>query len=285
MSKHIPKEWGGDDTAVMTQECIAEATFNMASVISETDEKEGLLIISNNPEYDLSTTLDDKHTSVFWSTAEPPKKNNRKPTNRKSETLEGEFSYDGSSYKINNNHGQSGLYVEILESIIDQFHIALKNWKRVLVVRFELHQPDKTRDSKRVANFLKRLKTRLKREYGFDQIGHTWAREYHRKGKGQHYHRKGKGQHYHCALFLDGSIVRHSSKINEFIRYAWLYPIGDCSMGKIKKPYYFVNDENVSQKAIYRLSYLAKTRGKGMRENQAKDFQCSRLKPTKKKRP
>ena len=276
MSKHIPKEWGGDDTAVMTQECIAEATFNMASVISETDEKEGLLIISNNPEYHLSTTLDDKHTSVFWSTVEPPKKSNRKPTNRKSKTLEGEFSYDGSSYKINNNHGKSGLYVEILESIIDQFHIALINWKRVLVVRFELHQPDTTRDSKQVANFLKRLKTRLKREYGFDQIGHTWARENHDKAL---------PQHYHCALFLDGHRVRHPSRINEFIRYAWLYPIGDCSMGKIERAYYFVNDENVAKKAIYRLSYLAKTRGKGMRENQAKDFQCSRLKPTKKKRP
>ena len=32
-------------------------------------------------------------------------------------------------------------------------------------------------------------------------------------------------------------------------------------------------------KAIYRISYLAKTRGKGYRDPQAKDYETSRLKP------
>ena len=46
-------------------------------------------------------------------------------------------------------------------------------------------------------------------------------------------------------------------------------------------PYYFIDQNNKQtelQNAIFRLSYLAKTRGKGYRDSQAKDYGTSRLK-------
>ena len=50
----------------------------------------------------------------------------------------------------------------------------------------------------------------------------------------------------------------------------------------IKHPYYFIDKHNykeVRAEAIYRISYLAKIRGKRYRDPQAKDYQTSRLKP------
>jgi len=53
-----------------------------------------------------------------------------------------------------------------------------------------------------------------------------------------------------------------------------------ASVGISRTTYYNINeDDNETRlKAIYRLSYLAKVRGKGYRDSQAKDYQTSRLK-------
>jgi len=157
----------------------------------------------------------------------------------------------------------------MLHKIIDQFEIAQEKWGRVFVLRIELHMPHPTPDNKCMTGFKKRLFQRLEREYEFEAIGFAWAREYHGRGK---------GQHYHYALFLDGDKVRHSSRIIEFVRASWESSIGGYSIGYIKRPFYFVNNVEVAQQAIYRLSYLAKTRGKGQRPPQTKDYQCSRMK-------
>lgn len=191
--------------------------------------------------------------------------------NRKSITFDDTFISNGVIYRINNGNEnkQFGLYVEALRSIAEQFQIAIKIWRRVFVLRFELHMPYKTDTSEQITKFRKRLVQKLKRDYAFKKIGYCWAREFHGKGK---------GQHYHFALFLDGNSIRHSSRINELIRKAWQYPTDDYTVGNIKNPYYFVDNEKIAQEAMYRLSYLAKTRGKGHRPPQSKDFQCSRIK-------
>jgi hypothetical protein len=51
-------------------------------------------------------------------------------------------------------------------------------------------------------------------------------------------------------------------------------------MPVISKPYYYVDRNNLKARrldAIYRVSYLAKVRGKGYRDKQAKDYEASRL--------
>ena len=51
-------------------------------------------------------------------------------------------------------------------------------------------------------------------------------------------------------------------------------------MPVIKNPFYFIDKDNYQEmrgEAINRISYLAKTRGKGYRDPQAKDYGTSRL--------
>ncbi|MFT6910275.1 MAG: hypothetical protein ACJAS1_007003, partial [Oleiphilaceae bacterium] len=125
-----------------------------------------------------------------------------------------------------------------------------------------------TKDNAIITAFRKRLNQRLKRYYGFKEIGSCWVREQERA----------KTQHYHFVLFLDGNLIRHSSKINEMVRAAWDDGTGTYTMPHIPRPYHFVDSEDTMQDAIYRVSYLAKPRGKGYRPPQTKDFQCSRMK-------
>jgi len=194
-----------------------------------------------------------------------------KTTNRKHITKAGSITHAGKEYRINNGKGvkKYGLYTPILHKIIDQYQIALEKWRRVFVLRIELHLPHETKDNRVISLFLKRLNKQLKQKYGFKEIGCAWAREYHGEGK---------GQHYHLALFLDGNKVRHSSRINEIIKASWERQFSGYTLGYIKCPFYFVNNEDIEQKAMYRVSYLAKTRGKGERPPQTKDYQCSRMK-------
>jgi hypothetical protein len=49
-------------------------------------------------------------------------------------------------------------------------------------------------------------------------------------------------------------------------------------MPHINHPFHFVDNEQALQAAIYRISYLAKPRGKGYRPPQTKDYGCSRMK-------
>jgi len=195
----------------------------------------------------------------------------KRTTNRKQITTENTITHNGKSYLINNGKGQKkyGLYSPILHTIIGQFEIAQQKWGRVFVLRVELHLPHETDSNKCITGFNNRLFQRLKREYTFKDIGYCWAREYHGKGK---------GQHYHYALFLDGNKIRHPARINKLIRASWERPMGGYSLGYIKHPFYFVDNDEVAQEAIYRLSYLAKTRGKGYRAAQTKDYACSRMK-------
>ncbi len=125
-----------------------------------------------------------------------------------------------------------------------------------------------TKDNKIMTEFRKRLVQKLKPEYGFKEVGYCWVREQERA----------KAQHYHWVLFLDGNLIRHSKRINEMVKQAWETPTGNNHVPVIKRPFYFVDSEQLTQKAIYRVSYLAKTRGKGYRNKQVKDYQCSRLK-------
>ena len=86
-----------------------------------------------------------------------------------------------------------------------------------------------------------------------------------------------KIQHYHVALFIDGDVIRTSQRLLRAIRAKW-YKYGHCPV--VEHPYYFIDKHNLEderKEVIKRLSYLAKTRGKGYRNPQAKDYQTSRL--------
>ena len=160
-----------------------------------------------------------------------------------------------------------GVYKEIIERFIGQFDIAFKYHKRLLVHRVDLHLNKFSSDNKVISRFMNRLKQWLKRNYGLEKIGYIWVREQDRSDK----------QHYHLALLLDGDNIRHPKRLNEQIKEMWL-PLGHVPV--TLNPYYNINKHNHNEKRveiIERVSYLAKVRGKRIRNKQTKDYQTSRL--------
>jgi len=175
---------------------------------------------------------------------------------------------------INNEHIEInstetlGVYPIIIEKMVEQLDICLAIHKRVFVLRFDLHLKEYSGDNKIISTFMNRLKQWIKRNYKTKNIGSIWARELERA----------KTQHYHCAFFIDGDVLQYPSKLLQQIKAKW-FKNGHCQ--KPDNCFYYIEKKNLEEeraKAIYRLSYLAKTRGKGHRNPQAKDYQTSRLK-------
>jgi len=169
--------------------------------------------------------------------------------------------------KINAGVGK-GIYLKILTRIINQLDIAYSIHKRLLVVRFDLHLRHYTPNNEVISKFIKRTKQWISRNYKIKNIGYAWVREVERS----------KTQHYHLVLFLDGDKIQHPTKLIERIKETWS-PNGH--MPVVPSPYYFLDKHNHKEmrgEVIYRISYLAKTRGKGYRDSQAKDYEASRLK-------
>jgi len=253
MYKIVLDNKSGFDIAELTQNITSETLPAGTSDFSETSSNNGLLLISKK-----------SNTNITHANVSPYK--SKRTINRKHIIFDDTFFHDGQCYRVNT--AKSGLYVEILTKIIEQFEVALLLWSRVFVLRFDLHTHIYTKDNKIITSFRKRLFQKLKRKYGFSKIGYCWVREQD----------KAKAQHYHFVIFLDGRLIRHSSLINELIKEAWEDPTGKFTMPYIPRPFHFVNSEEILKNAIYRVSYLAKPRGKGYRPSQTKDYQCSRIK-------
>lgn len=193
-------------------------------------------------------------------TTKPKRTKNRKAIS-KSELLK----HKGESYILNTK--KSGIYPKIAHDMIEQLELCILKWKRVLVVRFDLHVKHYTGNNTQVSKFRKNLQRRLERKYQMLDIGFTWAREVE----------KAKSQHYHFALFLDGNNVRHSKKILEMVESTWKGVHHENHVPVIPKPYHFINSPESKAQAVYRISYLAKARGKGYRNPRANDYGTSRL--------
>ncbi len=205
-------------------------------------------------------SINDSKESKPLKKAKPKKLLNRKYASRSDS-----FIHDGKTYLVNAK--KSGYYTQIMHRIIEQLELSLDKWKRVLVIRFDLHTRFKSSDNKRVTRFTDNLKRRLQRKYGMFEVGYVWARECE----------KAKAQHYHFALFLDGDKVRRSNEILEIVSSTWKAIQHKNHVPVIPRPYHFINSPESKADAIYRISYLAKTRGKGYRDPQAKDYSTSRL--------
>ena len=181
--------------------------------------------------------------------------------------------YFHNSFKHNDEwlevlQGDKGLYIQIINKVIEQLDAAISIHKRILVYRFDLHVNYYEDDNQRLTKFINRLKLWLFRNYKMRSVGHNWARE----------KETSKQQHYHCALYLDGNKIQHPKKLTPAIKDMWS---ANGHMPVIQNPFYHIDKNNITTEqpeAIKRLSYLAKVRGKGYRSSQAKDYGASRLK-------
>lgn len=186
--------------------------------------------------------------------------------NRKTVSYAETINHNGTIYSINGN-SIYGVYPQLLHVTIEQLEICISKWRRVFVMRFDLHQKVKASDSKMLTMFRKNLMRRIERKYRMAEMGYLWVRE----------QETAKQQHYHFVVFLDGDVIRHSTALSKVIIETWERICEGNTVHIPKQCFYLIADADTKAKAIYRVSYLAKVRGKGYRPNQSKDYGASRL--------
>ena len=178
------------------------------------------------------------------------------------------YTFNDENLFINSSETQ-GIYPNIIEKIVEQLDICLDLHKRVLVVRFDLSLDEYSGDNQTISTFINRQKQRMFKTYRVKNIGHAWKRE----------QETSKAQHYHVALFIDGNKIQHPSKLLRQIKAKW-FKHGRCWIPDDCFYYLDKSKSNFIQRrgeAIYRLSYLSKTRGTGYKDTQAKNYSVSRL--------
>ncbi len=158
----------------------------------------------------------------------------------------------------------------ILKKITEQLEAMLSHHSKVHVLRFDLHQPIQTSTNAQLTKFNARLFKWLKRHYKINRIGYTWVREQERQ----------KCQHYHYVLMIDGHKVNYSQDIAAKAAEVWQGIFDGNTVWHPKRQYYNVkrDDYESIQSCVYRISYLAKRRGKGYKPAQTKNYGTSRIK-------
>lgn len=161
-----------------------------------------------------------------------------------------------------------GCFKEILCSIKSQLDAMLSHHSRILVLRMDLHVHDYTAVNSQMSKFLRKLKKKLKAKYQLTRVGHIWVREIE----------TAKQQHYHLAIMVDAHKVNHPKKIISLIEEIWTgwglpKPFTPSNCYKV----FHRNDASSYRELFYRLSYLAKQRGKGYKSKSANDYSASRI--------
>ena len=167
-------------------------------------------------------------------------------------SLNRHFQIAGQRYRINNGPSL-GCYQEVLTDLYYQLTNLLSHHSRLLFLRLDVKVYHYSKDNRKLSYFLRQLKRNLKSYFGLTRVGYLWVRELSKKDK----------QHYHLILLLDGNKVQHPRNvinISENIAYRCDMPCPytpkNCYL-KISR-----NDTENFGRAIYRGSYMAKTRSK-----------------------
>tara|TARA_R110001592_G_scaffold360339_1_gene668546 strand:+ start:3466 stop:4041 length:576 start_codon:yes stop_codon:yes gene_type:complete len=182
------------------------------------------------------------------------------------------ISVNGQTWRVDSR--KSGLMSHAIKVMINQVLALLNHHSKVLIVRFDLHIYNQTDDNEIITIFNRRLFKWLKRKYNLKRIGFIWCRELE----------TAKRQHYHYVLMVNGHKVRHPIEILLKIKEIWEQHLNHSLEYTPKNCYYNLERGNFEsiQGAIYRISYLAKARGKGYKPAQTKNYGTSRVKFNKK---
>lgn len=165
------------------------------------------------------------------------------------------------------NSEGSGLFTHAVKAMISQVEAILSFHSKIHIIRFDLRIYQYTENNGIITAFNRRLFKWLKRKYGFKRIGFVWCRELE----------TAKQQHYHYALMIDGHKVNYPHDITSKVKEIWQQL--DGSEYFPEHCYYNIkrNDYESIQAAIWRISYLAKARGKGYKPDQTKNYGTSRI--------
>lgn len=165
------------------------------------------------------------------------------------------------------NSKGSGLISHSIKTMIGQVDAILSHHSKIHIIRFDLRVYEYTENNGIITTFNRRLHKWLKRKYNLKRVGFMWCRELE----------TAKQQHYHYALMIDGHKVNFPHEITSKVKEIWRQL--DGSEYFPEHCYYNVKrgDYESIQDAIWRISYLAKFRGKGYKPDQTKNFGNSRI--------
>jgi hypothetical protein len=174
---------------------------------------------------------------------------------------------NGNTWRVNSRG--SGLIAHSIKTMINQVDAMLSHHSKIHIIRFDLRVIEYTENNEIMTVLNRRLHKWLKRKYNLNRVGFIWCRELE----------TAKKQHYHYALIIDGHKVNYPYEITNKVKELWRQLDGseyfpDNCFYNIKK-----NDFESIQAAIWRISYLAKARGKGYKPDQTKNYGTSRIKP------
>ena len=180
------------------------------------------------------------------------------------------YQFSNKVFPINTHDGKYLCREDILDSGIGQLLAMLSFHSRVLTLRVDLHMQEYELSNVRVSKFIRKLRKWLKSNYKIQRLGYLWVREQERA----------KRQHYHLVLYLDGNKIRYPAKINHWIQNYWTWQ-DQPKPPTIKNCYIMVHrdDRKSLDKSVYRMSYLAKKRGKGYGGPKTRDYSSSRIIP------
>lgn len=178
------------------------------------------------------------------------------------------FQIAGETFGIHNN-ARLGCYEEILTDLYWQLSNLLSHHSRILFLRLDVRVYEYSKDNSLLTRWIRQLKRRLKSYFGFTRVSYLWVRELSRV----------ENHHYHLVLLLDGNKCQHPKnviRIAEDVAY-------QCQMPKPytpKNPYLKISrgDSEKFSSAMYRGSYLAKTRSKQCGKK-IRSFGSSNVKP------
>jgi hypothetical protein len=194
-------------------------------------------------------------------------KNDNKLKNKNDVWYDSNYEFAGYKYGVYEK-AKEGLYLPILDRLLKILHYAREKWKRVVCIRIDLHHKGKlTNNNDHISKFIKNLQRRLERKYKHKFL-YTWVREV---GELE------CGQHYHIALFFNGNRVRTSHNINKISKEIWESGNKECFLYVPKNCYYFINNQDIMEKDVYRVSYLAKIDTKGQNPSHINDYSSSRI--------
>ena len=165
-------------------------------------------------------------------------------------------------------------YVEPLQRFKREIDAMLSHHDKVFVLRLDVHVHTHSQTNEVISKFRKSYTDRIKRYYKTKNVAYVWCREVEKKKK----------QHYHFAVIVDGNEAWVAGALLAMAEE--VAAIQDLSIGYCDNPSYLIKrtdlakgDYSTYNDAFYRLSYLAKERGKTIKAERANSYQTSRIKP------
>lgn len=173
-----------------------------------------------------------------------------------------------SSLLVNDGDGKYPMHWRIMDVIYREMDGMLSIYSRLLVVRFDLHLHEYDPRNTAITKLFKKLRKLVLTKYKSKRLGYVWVRE----------KEKAKAQHYHVMLILDGNKIRYPCNLLKWVETRW-ENMGNPKPYTPKNCYYFMKrtDNDIIDSCMYRVSYLAKMRGKGYKPKHVRDFSSSRV--------